>query len=142
MPLGIVGELHPAVVAEWDLPPQRVCAWDLSVEALFSAVPGRNLYSPISPYAPVKQDMAFLVAAETPVAQVADLIRASVGKDATDVSLFDVYTGKPIPEGQKSLAFAVTFSSAEKLLTEEDVARLRKRIEGRLQRELGATLRS
>jgi phenylalanyl-tRNA synthetase beta subunit len=47
-----------------------------------------------------------------------------------------------VPQGHKSLAFAITFNSIEKPLTEEDVARLRRRIQHMLERELGAKLRS
>jgi phenylalanyl-tRNA synthetase beta chain len=86
--------------------------------------------------------MAFVVAADTPAALVAEAIRKAAGAAIADVTLFDIYTGKPVPEGHKSLAFAVTFTSADKPLTEEEIARLRRRIEGRLERELGAKLRS
>jgi phenylalanyl-tRNA synthetase beta chain len=58
-----------------------------------------------------------------------------------DVTLFDIYTGQQVGEGQKSMAFAVTFNSTEKLLTEDDVARVRQRIARTLERELGAKLR-
>ncbi len=142
--LGVVGELHPSVMDAWELPPQRVCVWDLSIEALGSVMPDRNLYTQVSPYAPITQDMAFVVDASTPAALVADIIRKAAGAAVSGVVLFDIYTGKPIPDGQKSVAFAVTFTSTspEKALTEEEVARLRKRIEGRLEHDLGAKLRT
>jgi phenylalanyl-tRNA synthetase beta chain len=141
MELGIVGELHPSVVEEWELPAQRVCAFDFSMEALRKAMPERHLYTQVSPYAPILQDMAFVVDEATPAALVADTIRKAAGDSVSNVSLFDIYGGKPIPEGQKSLAFAVSFTAADKPLTEEEVARIRKRIEGRLEREIGAKLR-
>ena len=140
--LGVVGELHPLVVREWDIPAQRVVAWDLDFEALLRALPERVLYQPVSPYQPVRQDMAFVVSEHTPVSAVRDAIRRAGGRNVTDVSLFDIYTGPPVPEGHKSLAFAITFNSVEKPLTEEDVARLRKRIQSVLERELGAKLRT
>lgn len=140
--LGVVGELHPSVVTAWDLPIERVCAWDLDVEAIISIMPSSARYEPVSPYVPVRQDMAFVVVETMPAATVAAAIKKAGGGNVIDVSLFDVYQGQPIAEGHKSLAFAVTFSSVEKLLTEEDVARVRKRIEGALSRELGAMLRT
>ncbi|MFL5732916.1 MAG: phenylalanine--tRNA ligase subunit beta, partial [Chloroflexia bacterium] len=139
--LGAVGELHPALLEEWEVPARRVCAWDLDVEALARVMPERALYDEVSPYAPVRQDMAFVVAESTPAALVAGAIRKAAPVAIADVDLFDIYTGKPVPEGHKSLAFAVTFTSTEKPLTEEEIARLRRRIEGRLERELGARLR-
>jgi phenylalanyl-tRNA synthetase beta chain len=139
--LGVLGELHPSLVEEWELPPGRVCVWDLDLEALVQAMPGRNLYAQVSPYTD-RQDMAFVVSEETPAAVVAGWISKAGGDAVTDVSLFDIYTGKPIPEGKKSLAFAITLASNDKPLTEEELARLRKRISGRLERELGAELRT
>jgi phenylalanyl-tRNA synthetase beta chain len=142
MDLGVVGELHPKLLAAWDVPAERVAAWDLDVEALISVLPHRVLYKGISPYPPARQDMAFVVAEEVEVAKVAEAIRKAGGDVITGLSLFDIYRGKPIPEGHKSLAFAVILNSPEKPLTEEEIARIRKRIEGALSRELGASLRS
>jgi phenylalanyl-tRNA synthetase beta chain len=64
------------------------------------------------------------------------------GAAVEEAYLFDIYTGPPVPEGSRSLAYAVTFSSPDKLLTEEEVARLRGRIERTVERELGAKLRT
>src|SRR5436309_14292198 len=104
-------------------------------------MPERPLYNQVSPYTPARQDMAFVVAESTPAAQVADMIRKAASVAIADVTLFDIYTGKQVPEGHKSLAFAVTFTSTDKPLAEEEIARLRRRIEGKLERELGAKLR-
>jgi phenylalanyl-tRNA synthetase beta chain len=140
--LGIVGELHPRLIEQWEIPAERVAAWDLDVEALLSVVPDKVRYKTVSPYPPVRQDMAFVVSEEMHAAPVAGAIRKAGGEAVKDVVLFDIYRGKPIPEGKKSLAFAVTLNSPAKPLSEEEVARIRKRIEGFLSRELGATLRT
>ncbi len=140
--LGVVGELHPNLLAEWEVPASRVAAFDLDVEALISALPNRVRYKTISAYPPVRQDMAFVVDEGVEAARVAEGIRRAGGDAVTGVSLFDIYRGKPVPEGRKSLAFAVTLNSPEKPLSEEEVARIRKKIEGMLARELGAQLRS
>lgn len=140
--LGIVGELHPAVAEAWDLPDMRVALWDFSVDALAQAMPERVRSTQVSPYTPITQDMAFVMPDNVGAAAAAEVIRKAASPYVTNVSLFDIYTGKPIPEGNKSLAFAVTFSDPERPLTEEDVARLRKKIEGRMERELGAKLRT
>lgn len=140
--LGVVGELHPSVIEQWDLPVQRVCVCDLDVEAVVSVLPQSARYEAISPYLPVRQDMAFVAPESLPAATLGEAIRKAGGGNIIDVSLFDIYSGQSIPEGHRSLAFGVTFSSVEKLLTEEDVARLRKKIEGTLSRELGVALRT
>jgi phenylalanyl-tRNA synthetase beta chain len=79
---------------------------------------------------------------DVPASRVAEAIKKAGGDAVVSVSLFDIYRGKPVPEGKKSLAFAVTMNSPEKPLTEEEIARIRKRIEGYLAREVGASLRS
>lgn len=140
--LGVVGELHPALIEAWEIPAQRVAAWDLDVEALIKAMPERVLYKEVSPYQPERQDMAFIVEQDTPEAAVAAAIKKAGGHYIMGLSLFDVYTGPPVLEGRKSLAFAVTLNSIEKPLTEEEIARIRKRIEAALQRELGAEMRA
>jgi phenylalanyl-tRNA synthetase beta chain len=140
--LGVVGELHPSVLEEWEIPAQRVGAWDLDVEAILKVMPERAIYQAVSAYQPVRQDMAFVAGNTVPASTLARAIKKAGGASIADVSLFDVYTGQSIPEGHRSLAFAVTFSSPDKALTEEEVARLRKRIESMLERELGAKLRT
>ncbi|MCX7854256.1 MAG: hypothetical protein N2383_15925, partial [Caldilineales bacterium] len=77
-----------------------------------------------------------------PAAQVEALIRQAGGELLVDVHLFDLYRGKPIPPGKKSLAFALTYQSPTKTLTDADTARLRQRIVSRLEREIGAVLRA
>jgi phenylalanyl-tRNA synthetase beta chain len=140
--LGVLGEMHPDVAASWDMPGTRIAMWDLDVEAMLAAVPGRVLYSTISPYQPVRQDMAFLVGEQTPAAALAGAIRRAGGSVVTDVMLFDVYRGAPVPEGSKSLAYALTLNSPDHPLTEDEIAKLRKKIEGALRHEFGAALRS
>lgn len=140
--IGVVGELHPKVIAEWELAAARVAMFDLDVEVMIGLLPNRVRYKTISAYPPVRQDMAFVVNEDVPSARVADGIRRAGGDIVTDVSLFDIYRGKPIAEGKKSLAFAVTLNSPDKPLGEEEIAKVRKKIEGLLKHEVGAELRS
>ncbi|HUP27604.1 MAG TPA: phenylalanine--tRNA ligase subunit beta, partial [Chloroflexia bacterium] len=140
--LGVVGELHPSVAREWELPDQRVCLWDIDVDALMTVLPERASYSEVSAHQPVRQDMAFVLRESVPTASVAAAIKKAGGEAITEVVLFDIYKGKPVPEGHRSLAFAVTFSSPDRLITEEDVARLRKKIAGALSHEFQAEMRT
>jgi phenylalanyl-tRNA synthetase beta chain len=140
--LGVLGEIHPDVAAAWEMPGARIAMWDLDVEAVLGAVPNRVLYETVSLYQPVRQDMAFVVSEDVQAAALAAAIRRAGGSTITDVMLFDVYRGKPVPEGSKSLAYAVTMNSADHPLTEDEIAKIRKKIEGALRHEFGATLRS
>jgi phenylalanyl-tRNA synthetase beta chain len=76
-----------------------------------------------------------------PAAEVEHLIRQTGGATLTDVRLFDVYRGEQIGVGKKSLAYSLTYQSAERTLTDKDAAQLRNKIVRRLQNELGAQLR-
>jgi phenylalanyl-tRNA synthetase beta chain len=90
----------------------------------------------------VYEDVAVVVDEGTPAAQVAEIIRQTGGKLLTDVRLFDIYRGGQVAEGKKSLAYALTFQAPDRTLTDEETAKLRAKIVSRLERELGATLRS
>ena len=140
-PLGLIGELHPRVRQVFDLPGQPVAVAVLALAPLLPAYQTAMRLAPFSDFPPVKEDIAVIVDEGVPSAQVEALIRQGGGDMLVDLELFDVYRGKPIPSGKKSLAFALTFQSVSKTLTDEDTARLRKRIVGRLERELGAALR-
>ncbi len=70
------------------------------------------------------------------------IIREVGGAMLHDVRLFDVYRGAQIPEGKKSLAYALTYQALNRTLTDKEVNKLRARIQRRLQKELGAELRT
>lgn len=140
--MGVMGELHPRVRAAYDLPAQPVVVADLALDPLLPAYQRAARLRPFSDFPPVKEDIALVVDEAIPAAQVEALIRQTAGDMLVDLTLFDLYRGKPIPAGKKSLAFALTFQSPSKTLTDEDTAKLRKKIIGRLEREIGATLRA
>ena len=141
-PLAILGEVHPLVRENFDLPPQRVCLMELDLEMLLEAVPSERYYQPISKFPAVIQDIALIVDEDVPAKQVHDLILQAGGKLLTDAVLFDLYRGEPIPPGKKSLAYSLTFQAHDRTLTEEEVKRIRERIRRQLKREIGAELRA
>ena len=140
--LGFLGELHPAVREAFDLPPVRVAAAELDLEALLARVPDTWLVEPISPYPAVLQDLAVVVDEQVPAAAVQATIVQAGGFLLRDVQLFDVYRGEPVPAGKKSLAYALTFQAPDKTLRDEIVARQVKGIVRRLEQELGAEMRA
>lgn len=140
--LGVIGEVHPKVRQAYDLPAQPVVMADLALDPLLPAFQQAVRLRKFSEYPPVKEDIALIVDEAIPAAQVEALIRQAGGELLVDVHLFDLYRGKPIPPGKKSLAFALTYQSPTKTLTDADTARLRQRIVSRLEREIGAVLRA
>jgi phenylalanyl-tRNA synthetase beta chain len=140
--VGILGEIHPAVREAFDLPGRRVAAAELDLEALLALVPPSWFVEPISSYPAVLQDLSVVVDESVPAAVVQDLIAKAGGFLLKEVRLFDVYRGDPVPAGQKSLAYALTFQAPDKTLRDAIVAKQVKRIVKRLNAELGAQLRS
>lgn len=143
-PIGILGELHPAVRdAFWDslMPLRRIAAAELDLDALLAQVPARWFIRPVSTYPAVLQDLAVVVDEEVSAAAVQALIAETGGFLLKEVRLFDLYRGDPVPAGRKSLAFALAFQSPDKTLSDDQVAKQVKRIVGRLAKELRAELR-
>jgi phenylalanyl-tRNA synthetase beta chain len=137
----VLGELHPLVRQAFDLPEQPATVMELDLDALLVSWGAAGAMEALSTQPPVYEDLALIVDEATPAAQVAGLIRQSGGKLLAGVRLFDVYRGGQIPAGRKSLAYALTYQALDRTLTDEDTKKLRAKIVGRLERELGATLR-
>ena len=140
--LGVVGELHPRLVAAWELPDARIGAFDLDMAVIEALGQVEPRHAPPSRYPATMQDLAVIVPDAVPAARVEALIRETGGKLLVGVTLFDVYTGPPVPPGARSLAYSLAFQALDRTLSEEDVTKLRTRIIARLQREVGAQLRA
>src|SRR5437763_3732792 len=140
--LGIMGEVDPQVLHNFDLPAEvRVYAAQMHINPLVK--PGWQLQpvAPISNYPPVVEDLAFVVAEEVTAAQVLEAIRRGGGSLLTKVVLFDIYRGQQIPPGYKSLAYNLTYESVEEPLKDSQVVALRNRIIRRVEEAVGGTLR-
>jgi phenylalanyl-tRNA synthetase beta chain len=135
---GVLGQVHPQVAAQFDID-VPVYLFELDVEKLLAAARGKVRHATQSRFPAVIQDVALLVDKSVAAGDVTRAIASSAL--VSDVQLFDVYEGKPLPEDKRSLAYQVQFQSAEKTLTDEDVAQARNRIVRRLQHEFGAELR-
>jgi phenylalanyl-tRNA synthetase beta chain len=139
--IGVIGELHPQVVENYDLSDAPLLAAEFNLEAVIEAVPVLFKTDPIPTQPPILEDVAFIVNEDVPAAEVEALIRQTGGRTVTDVRLFDVYRGDQIGPGKKSLAYSLTYQNPERTLTDKDAAKLRNKIVKRLARELGAQLR-
>lgn len=140
--VGVVGELHPVVRAAFDLPNVPVAIMELDLDVLLSGWGAAEPMADISTQPAIYEDVAVVVDEAVPAAQVAGLIRQGGGKLLVGLRLFDVYRGGQIPAGKKSLAYNLTFQAVDRTLTDEETRKLRGKIIGRLERELGATLRA
>jgi phenylalanyl-tRNA synthetase beta chain len=136
--LGFVGELHPLVAGAWDL--QRTAAFAIDVGKLAAVAPEAIPFVAFPAVPSLRQDLAVILPDAVPAAQVIASARGAGGETLQDVSVFDVYAGEQVGEGRRSLALALSFRSADRTLTDEDVAPARERIVAALG-ELGGELR-
>ncbi|MCL2316531.1 MAG: phenylalanine--tRNA ligase subunit beta [Actinomycetia bacterium] len=139
--LGWAGELHPSVTAACGLP-ERTCAVELDLDALIAAAPAGRTIAPLSSHPAVKQDVALVVGADVPAADVRAALIAGAGDLLESVELFDVFTGVQLGGGKKSLAYALAFRSPERTLTEADATRARDAAVAEAARRCGAVMRS
>jgi phenylalanyl-tRNA synthetase beta chain len=137
--LGWIGELHPLVAREWDL--ESAVAFELDLDLLAELAPGPAQFVPVSAFPPVIQDIAIVVPEEVPAGDVELAVADGGGELLARVSLFDVYRGEQIGEGNKSLAVRLEFQAPDRTLTDDEVAGVRALIEDRLA-ELGGRLRA
>lgn len=138
--IGLAGELHPDLRDRFAISVSRVAAAELDLDALLQMREATR-YRVISRQPAVYQDIAVIAPITIPAEQTHELIWATAGPLLERVELFDVYTGAPIPEGQRSLAFRMWFRAPDRTLSDADVNKIREKIARRLQHELGATVR-
>lgn len=139
--IGAFGELHPLVVENYDFPQTPLLAGDFDLGAIIAAVPALFDVVPIPNQPPVLEDLAVVIDEEVPAEKVAALIRQTGGKILTDLRLFDVYRGDQVKKGKKSLAYSLVYQHPDRTLTDKEVAKVRKSIVYRVERELGGKLR-
>ena len=138
--IGIFGEAHPEVLENYDLP-YKAYLFDFDMEALVDATIFAKRFEPIPVYPKVERDLAIVVDKEVLSDMPTGLIYATGGELVESVRLFDVYEGEQVPEGKKSLAYAITYHSATETLTDKAVNALHDKVVKRLNQELGAELR-
>ncbi|RKO23170.1 phenylalanine--tRNA ligase subunit beta [Pseudarthrobacter phenanthrenivorans] len=122
--VGYAGELHPKLLAASDMPARSV-ALELNADALFDAAPDVIVARHISTFPVATQDVALVVPAGVPADDVLAALREGAGELLEDVALFDVYAGKGIEEGKKSLAFGLRFRADDRTLTADEASAAR-----------------
>ena len=137
--LGVVGELHPKVAAAFEIT-GPVCLLEINVTALLPFTTGHKMFQPVPRFPSTVRDLALVVDTGVTHRQVQDIIRSF--PLVSEVTLFDVYSGKQVAAGKKSLAYRLVYQSPTHTLTDEEVNQVQQQILDRLAKELGATLRS
>lgn len=141
--LAYFGELHPGLVDKRGLR-GRVAAFEAFLEAIPAAKDKTGALRPalkVSPFQPLTRDFAFIVDAQVEADKV---LRAAKGADkqlVTAVELFDLYAGKGVEEGKKSLAIAVTLQPQDRTLTDAEIEAVSQKIVEKVLKATGGTLR-
>ncbi len=139
-PIGVIGEVHPLVQQRYDLP-HRAYLCELDIELLYAAVPMRLTYRPISRHQELTRDLAIVVAEQVAAQAISDVIVNNGGELLRSVTLFDIYTGEPIPIGKKNLTYSLVYQAADRTLTDAEANALQEKIIRALYDAHGATLR-
>ncbi len=139
--LGTLGALHPSVAKTYGFDTEVYLA-DLDFEAMFAHSNFDRQYHALPKYPAVTRDLAFLCDEDLQVGDVEAVMLKSGGKLLESVSVFDIYRGKQVPEGKKSVAFKLSLRSKEHTLTVAEADHCTEKILKALEKDLGLTLRS
>jgi phenylalanyl-tRNA synthetase beta chain len=137
--IGIVGEIHPEAAVNFDLK-QCVFILELDLDLFIPLVPGVKISKPLPKYPSVSRDITIIVDCDIEAQSIIERFDSVNEKVLEKVQLFDVYEGKPVPEGKKSLSFRLMYRSPEKTLEDEFVNRIHNRISGTVLTAFNATL--
>lgn len=138
--IGILGEVHPAVLENYDLGVKAYIA-KLDVETMQMLGNANKRYTPLPKFPATTRDLCVICDVGTPVAVLEKAMRGAAGTILESITLFDVYQGKQIEEGKKSVAYSLTLRSFESTLTDEQADAAVKRILKALEK-IGITLRA
>ncbi|HEV8402752.1 MAG TPA: phenylalanine--tRNA ligase subunit beta [Candidatus Limnocylindrales bacterium] len=139
---GRLGELHPSVVEALDLRAERIYVAELAVRGLAGGQPSGFRVAAPSRFPSVERDLAIVVPIGTPAGSVEATIRRHGGALVRDVTLFDIYRGRPLADGDKSLAYRLTLRADERTLTDAELDAAIAAVVAGLADELGARIRS
>ena len=138
--LGVMGQIHPAVAQNYGVDGQLYCA-ELSMEALEDCQGPDPVYTPLPKFPAVSRDIAVVCKAEITVGALEACIRKAGGKLLREVALFDIYQGKGVAEGCKSVAFSLTLRADDRNIVAAEADQEIQDILEALDRDLGAKLR-
>jgi phenylalanyl-tRNA synthetase beta chain len=138
---GVLGEIHPRAAAALDID-GRVAVAELEFESVMNAAAHDFAFRDVPRFPPVRRDLAFVVPNDAPAGRVREALVEAAGALLDRCLLFDVFRGGSLPDGTKSLAFALDLRAADRTLTDEEAEEVVGRIVERLGTDFGARLRA
>ena len=138
--VGTFGQVHPLVAENYGIS-AAIYAVEVNFTKLLTLLSPESLYQPLPRFPSVERDIALICDEALTAAEVETCIKTAGGKLLRKVALFDLYKGKGIPEGKKSLAFSLELRADDRTLTDADSEGVISKILEKAQTELGAVLR-
>ena len=138
--IGVFGQIHPKIAENYETDTGAVLG-ELNLQAMLDQADTNRQYKALPRYPAVTRDLAIIVDKKVQAAQILELIQKGGGNILEEVSLFDIYQGSQIPEGHKSMAYALSYRAPDRTLKDDEVNKAHQRIVGLLETELGAKLR-
>ena len=138
--IGRLGEISGKLLKEFDIE-ESVFLMEIELESIYNLPEFKAKYKPVSQFPVVVRDIGFVVAQNIESVQIFDVIKKNGGELFNDAGIFDVYAGKNIADGKKSIAFSLSFSSPERTLVDEEVDASVAQIVKVVEKEFGAELR-
>ena len=138
--VGYMGQVHPLVAANYGIDAEVYCA-ELNFSKLFELTLPEPTFTPLPKYPAVTRDLALVCDEAITVAELENCIIAAAGKLLRQVNLFDIYRGKGIPEGKKSMAFSLVLRADDRTLTDEDSVGVVNKVLAKLEADLGVQIR-
>ncbi len=139
-PIGRMGVLHPRLARTWDV--GNVILLDLHLDPLLEGEIPKVRYKPLSPFPRVERDLAFILPKSTSAEKIPAEIQKLKDPLLRSVKLFDLYEGKGIPSGEKSLAYRLTFGLPDRTLTDAEIDASVKKMVDTITKSTGAKLRA
>lgn len=137
--VGVVGEVHPFTLKQFDVD-SRVVVCQLRMDVLLEVISEHGGFSPVAEFPGVKRDIAFFIDERALYEDINDALMSAHGL-VKSVELFDVYQGKGVPEGKKSMAFHIEYRDSEKTLEAEEAEKAHE-VVLKVIKKLGGEMRS
>ena len=138
--LGFLGQIHPLTAQNYGLEGEVYCC-EINFTQLLSMGEPEPTYQPLPKYPAVSRDLSLVCDEALTVAQVEQCMTGAAGKLLRNIRFFDIYRGKGIPEGKKSIAFSLELRADDRTLTDADSEGVVTKVLAALQEKLGVTLR-
>jgi phenylalanyl-tRNA synthetase beta chain len=138
--IGELGQLLPTLAKRYDLRDAVLLA-ELNLDLLLARRSSAKSFKPLPAFPSIRRDVAMIVPEATTHEAVLQTVKKARPQNLESVELFDVFRGKNVPEGQKSLAYALTYRAADRTLTDAEVNTAHAKIVDAIKTELKATVR-